>query len=281
MKEYREQPDIIKFKTPILHLGELNQEKVFDDILIPKSKTSNQNIPSNGCWLNWEDTFGYFKIPITNYSFLKELLGEKISKYFELPTVKYQLADAIWKEENIQYYSYGLFSKYARKKDCQYNNLYRIKELRCHSLDLFILNTIDELYPNQPIQKQFRLLIIREFLTQECDRSPSEILFENCDGKISLGPLTDYEMEWVEIPKKEYCLEGYFLLDLDEPKIINQVKQDEYLKEALEKLMNINVLNLLREIEEEHKIKLIDYDKEYFTSQERQIKEYVKSKKII
>lgn len=281
MTEYREQPDIIKFKTPIIHLGKLEQKKVLDDTLIPEEKTSNQNIPSNGCWVKFEDTYGYFKIPYTNYSFLKELIGEKITSYFNLPTVNYHLADATWQMDGKEYYAYGLFSKYARNNDCEYNILNKIDGLKYNIDDLSILKSIDELYPNQPIQSQFRFLIIREFLTQEYDRIPSEILIENNNGKINLGPLTDYEMEWIQYPEKEYRLANYLTFNLEIPEVITQVKQDPYFQESLEKLMVINVSKLLKEVSKEHQIRLIDYDKEYFTKQEKQIKEYVKSKKII
>lgn len=281
MVEYHTPPDIIKYKTPILHLGNLSNEKIFHDDLIPEEKTSNYNIPSNGAWLYYEDTLGYFKIPITNGSFLKELLGVKITKYFNLPTVEYQLAEASWGHKNIRYYGFGLFSKYARKNECQYHTLETIYDGEYDSDNLSILNILDDIYSDQPIIKQMRYFIVRDFLTQEYDRIPSEILIENNKGKINIGPLMDYEMEWIDYPDKEYKLKGYLTFNLDNPEIKSQVQNDEYFKEALERLMDIDITKLLKEIQEENQIRLIDYDIENFKSQEKKIKEYVKTKKIL
>ena len=91
----------------------------------------------------------------------------------------------------------------------------------------------------------------------------------------------DYEMEWIDYPDKEYKLKGYLTFNLDSPEIKNQVQNDEYFKEALERLMDIDITKLLKEIQEENQIRLIDYDIENFKSQEKKIKEYVKTKKIL
>lgn len=281
MMEYRDKPDIIKTKTPLLNLGNITNQNVLYDSLIPAKKLSNKMITCNGAWLNYENNFGYFKVPITNGSFLKELLGVKITKYFNLPTVEYKLATATWQENENSYYGYGLFSKYARNNNSKYTTLDRIYNLKYDYDDLSILDSIDDIYPNQPINKEFRYFIIRDFFTQEYDRVTSELLIENSNNRINLGPLMDYEMEWVEFPKKGYTLRGYLTFDLDNYETKYRVKKDDYFKDALDKLMDIDILKLLEEIKEEHQIRLIDYDKEYFMNQEKQIKEYVKSKNVL
>lgn len=279
MEEYQDMPDIIKFSTPIVHLGYLKPEKIFDDSLIPSPKTSNQKIPENGYWIKEKDIYYYFKVPITNLSFLKELLGVKISEYFSIPTVKYHLADAIWEENGKRYHGYGLISQYARNKGSEYTTMEKESGMKKKD-NLALLKYIDENYANQPFQEQFRLFLIREYLTQECDRLPSEILIENRAGNIYLGTISDYEMEWVPYPQKNYRIKNYINLDLEIPEVREQLKEDLFFQKAIQKLMDIPMNELLEEVATEHQIRLIDYDKKFFATQTEDIKQYIKQKEV-
>jgi hypothetical protein len=286
MKEYRNQPDIIKFKTPIINVGYLKQEQILFDPLISIDKQSNQNVISDGCWVQIENELYYFKVPSTNLDYLKELLGEKVSKYFELSSVHYNLAEATYKKNNTSYHVYGLLSKWARTVSSQYTTLENLINYDCQLKDfpyedLDLLDIIDSLFPNQPILKEIRFFLVREFISHQIDRQPSEILIETNNDKVNLGYLLDYEREWNSRLTYEYHLPNYFYFNPENKKVLSKIRNDDFMQEALIKAMNINILKILEEIEEEHKIRLINYDKDYFKNEELKVKKYIKDKKMI
>ena len=100
--------------------------------------------------------------------------------------------------------------------------------------------------------------IIRDFFTQEYDRLESEILLATKDNITELGYLLDYEYEWGTDFRTRYVLFKYLRLDSNNEKVISQLQNDPYFQQALTQAMDMDVVTMLKEIQEEFKIKLID-----------------------
>lgn len=282
-----QRPDVINDKTKVIQLGNLEARLVdIKDNLIDNNKKSNKSLRS-GYWINLDNEIYYFKIPHFTQGYINELLGEKISLEFGLDTIHNQLAEGIVKVNGKEVKIYGLLSKWARKPDYNYQSLKdiiygtnpQIKPNTFDSSNLSILKSIDQVYKDQPICKQFRGFITRDFFTQETDRVENEILIAKKDNKIELGFLSDYEYEWQNLSSK-YQFFKYLKLDLSDQQTISEIKQDPFFQEAFTKALEINVIYLLEQIKEEHKIKLIDYDKNYYKEKEEQIKQLIRSKKL-
>lgn len=281
-------PDIITNKTKVIELGHLENKLVeIECNLIEENKKSNSSLKS-GYWIQLNGGIYYFKVPTFTQGYLNELLGEKISLEFGLESVHYQLAEAIIYINGIETKVYGLLSKLAIKPGYSYQKLKNIicdetsktVSMLLDSSNLSILSHIDSIYQGQPICRQMRLLIAREFFTQEVDRIESEILLATKDNQTELGYLTDYEYEWLDI-KSQYSLLGLLKLDLADSEIIGTIKQDSFFQEAFIKSLQINVPKLLEQIIEKHKIRLISYDKNNYDEKSELVKTLIRRKRLI
>lgn len=282
-------PDIINRQTTVINLGKIENKLVtLNDRIIRKSKRSNDGVIS-GYWLNIDGELYYFKVPSYTRGFINELLGEKISLHFGLPTVNNKIASGSITWEKHEQKIYGLISKWARKPGYEYQTLCDvvygkespIKPNSFDTEDLSILSCIDKVYPNQPINEQIRKFIIRDFFTQEYDRLEGEILLATKDNITELGYLLDYEYEWGKDFRSIYIFLKYLRLDPNNEKVISQLHNDYYFQKALQQAMDMDVVTMLKEIQEEFKIKLIDYDINLYQYKQQQMKNYIKSKKMI
>lgn len=280
-----DKPDIITKHTKLIDLGNLKEKLVnINDDLIEEDKKSNDSTQS-GYWLNLDDSIYYLKVAPFTQGYINELLGEKISLEFGLETVHNQLATGIIKHQGKETKIYGLLSKWARKPDYDYhilkNVIYKnIKRKLPDSSNLSILEYIDETYKNQPICGQMRSFITREFFTQETDRLDNELLIATKDKKVELGFLSDYEFEWLETSSR-YSLYGMLNLDTSDEQTIQQIQQDQFFQAAFTKALEIDVVYLLEQIQEEHKIRLIDYDKNNYSQKAHIMKRIIKTKKLL
>ena len=282
-------PDIINKTTNVISLGKIESKLVnIEDDLIDKNKKSNDCLTS-GFWVNVDGELHYFKVPTYTQGYINELLGEKISLHFGLPTVNNKLAEGIINLNGQEVRIYGLLSKWARKPDYRYQTLaditYGEKSIINPSSfdydDLSILGCFDKVYYGQPVCEQFRRLIVRDFFTQETDRLEQEILIATKDNEVELGYLSDYEYEWGDSLRSKYILFKYLKVDASNRKIISQIQDDPYFQQALQKALDINVIELLNQIKEESKINLIDYDMKGYQAKEEKMKNLIKSKKML
>ena len=282
-------PDIINRKTKLINLGQIEEIIVdINDELINPNKKSNDSITS-GYWITIDGELYYFKVPTYTQEYINELLGERISLHFQLPTVNNKLATALVKMDGHEQQIYGLVSKWARKPDYEYQTLQdaiygETSQVNSNSFDiadLSILTYIDRMYNNQPICEQFRTFIIRDFFTQETDRLESEIMLATKDGITELGYVLDYECEWGKQFRTKYVLFNYLRLDPNNEKVISQLQNDPYFQQALKQAMNIDVVKMLSEIRKEFNINLIDYDIKLYERRQQEMKNYIKSKKMI
>lgn len=286
MKEIK--PDIITKETKVIQLGHLEDKFInIKSSLIENSKKENNRL-KNGYWIMIEDEIYYFKVPGFTQGYINELLGEKISSEFNLETVHYQLAEGIININGKEVVVYGLLSKWARKKDYSYqmlkdiiyNKNSKINPKSFDSSNLSLLNQIDEVYQGQPICEQLRAFVTREFFTQEKDRIESEILLATKNDQTELSFLSDYEYEWLDV-RSQYSLFRLLKLDLNNPQVISQVQKDPFFQTSFAKALEINVMHLLEQIKEDHKIRLIDYDKNNYKEKEMLVKSLIRNKKLV
>lgn len=282
-------PDLINKKTKLIRLSELNYKFVsLQDDLIIESKRLNNSILS-GYWIEIENELYYLKIPSFTQGFLNELIGEKISLYFDIPTVNYKLCSVNLVNNNKEIEVYGLLSKWARKKDYTYQTLldivYEDKPLidpkQFDYTDLSILEQFDQVYGNQPLCKELRLMITRDFITQETDRLESEILVAKKDNKVELGYLTDYEYEFGENNNYIYHIFKYLTLNPNDKETIKQIQNDLYFQESFTRAMDLDIEKIINQIQEETNINIINYDKELFKTRTESIKKVIKKNRFI
>ncbi len=270
--------ELENFTEHWLSLEETLKEPVFfEDTIIPNWKRNNE--PFNATkWFYQEDTLYAFKSRMRRITYLHELLGEKLTISMGLETVHYELAKRKVVKNGKIMEIYGLLSPFARKKGIIYKELqpFLLQKCQWNSSNLDILRVIDSLFDKEPIQKEFRLFLAREYLANELDRVSDEILIAKAKDGIHLGYLADFEIEFVSRLSPYYTTPSMLYLNLQKEEVVHQIKQDVLLKEAFQKGLEISLQNLLEELEQEKKLRLYSYEKEEILNFEQQRKEEIR-----
>ena len=246
----------------------------FEDEIIPPDKINNRTI----LWLKLDGQVYAFKRRLDERLIIHELLGEKVSEYFEIDTVHHELATCILNGKRI----FGLLSPMARKENVSYTYFWKEltekTKIRPPYNMMKILSKTDEVFKREPICEEIRSLIVRDFFTNEYDRITSEILIEK--GKsIHLGYLCDYEVEF-DLPFEPYSWDTTSILALDY-ETIPFIEQDEELMKKFHLALKCNLLHLLEELEEEKKLRISDEKKEQIKKFSRSIKKHIDARLMV
>ena len=231
-------------------------------------------------WLKSNKEWYYFKEFKTNSRFFNELLGELISKYFDLDTVEYKLTKVIT-PLNVKY---GISSKnFFKKKDLcltcldfdfskkiedlmNLNNLYKLREYTKN----------DDNY--NELLKTMKTFLIRDLYSSQKDRAYMNFLFKENKGVLSLAPLFDYEYSF-GTPETYYRNQIVLLSLLNEE--TKKVLNDSTFQSLLNKMMLIDMKKLIEELEDRHNIKMPNMEKDYYLKYDENIKKKVLDSKVI
>ena len=212
-------------------------------------------------WNNWYTSgnkwyyfkyFPYAESNYINYKLINELIGEYLANYLNVDVVHYEIGR--FKD------TYGLVSENFIKKGSKYyfledidipkdytstNNLLLLKN-RCKNIENY----------NKLINEIFKLVAIDIYMNQ-ADRNDSNFQFRKEKGSISLAPLYDFEESFYEPFKDEY---KSILLGID----IYDIKKYLELKKLINKLLDLNIKDILYKIECDKNILIPKENKEYY-----------------
>jgi len=257
-----------------LSLGDLESKKIFlKDEIIPECKRDNIDIFSSGYWIKQKHELYYFKTR-ENEFLLRELLGESVSEYFNIPTVRYELAKGIIQKQEV----YGLLSKYARAKNKRYKTLQEcLKDYNYSSLcGVDIVDAVDNIWHGAPITEDIYAFLVRDFFTNEWDRLPSEILIE-LSSVPRLGYLCDYEYEFTDI-KTKIAIPRLYYMSFENEFILDKIQRDEMFKKYFEKALKINLTEMLEKLCQEKKLRLDSSVYDLYQTFEQSQKELISKK---
>ena len=270
----QECPVIVGQNTKVIDLGKLEDIELIqlEDETVPSLKRNNYHHRVSGYWLKRENKIYYFKVPIFEHQMLRELVGEKITSYFELPSVHYEIAKMEIKGKTM----YGLLSQYTRKQDKQYLSLYDWAVKEGWQQQNF-LKFLSENYADQPLLEEYKKLLVRELYTQEEDRQVDETIVEIDQGKVQLSPLVDYEKEFilrrrldpVKIPRIQ-------TFDIEDISTLLTVKADKSFENYFRQVKNLRINKLFTEIKGEFKLNLHPVDRKYYLDYDAGIKKHLK-----
>ncbi len=270
----QECPVIVGQNTKVIDLGNLEDVELIqlEDETVPPLKRDNYHHRVSGYWLKRGNKIYYFKVPIFERQILKELVGEKITLYFGLPSVHYQLAKMKIEDQTV----YGLLSQYTRQKDKEYMLLkdWAVKEGWEQQNFLRFLN---EGYGDQPLLEEYKKLLVRELYTQEEDRQDDEIIVEIDQGKVRLSPLVDYEEEFILRgkldPIKIPCIQTF---DIENISTLLTVKADKNFEHYFNQVKKLKINKLLTELKGEFNLRLHPIDRKYYLDYDAGIKKHLK-----
>ena len=270
-------------KANIKDFGNLNDRAIWlNSDLIPEVKQMNDTVRTSGIWVEKEGKIYYFKTVDTFYSLFAEFIGEKISRFFDLSTVHYELAKGT--ERNGKRI-YGLVSEYMRLQDHKYQTWEKYLEekefYKTQSVnDLAILHFFEKDFINEPIVDQTKAFFIRELLTNEDDRLINELLIEEKDNFHSLGYLLDYAREF-RLPHKYFLFVPFcYRFSLRDPDMLQKIQEDDVFQMYIEKALCLEMKKLLKEVQEEQALfvpeELAESFENFFSKSQSILKMYLK-----
>ena len=229
-------------------------------------------------WFKVDNEWYFYKGYQVSMMLINELLGEKVSEYFDLETIHYHLAKFNYQGKS----EIGL----ASKSFCQVGFKYkRAPELHLEQKeDLSVLDTIRKICQNDQEYKALLLdikkMFVRDFMCSESDRHEGNFLFKINDSGIRLAPLFDYEDSFIQSDPLYYH-KWLGSLDLNRFACIETIQKDPEWQELFEKAMQLDIPAIIEEIKDENQFIIpLDYTKYYIDSVDC-IKNLVKSNKLI
>ncbi len=225
-------------------------------------------------WYNIDGKWFYFKWAKGLKSIINELMGEVISKYFNLESAHYILAKLDHKE--------GVISQNFCCKDFSYKTSRELKFTGQINLD--ILNKIKD-NPNLPnselLLEDIKKLFIRDFYTIQNDRNNNNLLFKCQKNSIRMAPLFDYEMAF-DPYTNFHCYRnvlGTLYLDFIETRQL--VINDDFFQKLLLLLMDARMPLFIQEVEDINEIIIPKHIKETYLQSDLLVKKYIKNIKVI
>ena len=250
-------------------------DKLYSELGVPHYTSYEYSF----CWYKVNDEWYYFKS--NNYNAVNELLGEIISEYYDLDTIKYHVAKLY---ENNGKETYGIVSKnfcnpkYKYKNAAEYGFDIRYpKDFDFYSRVRSICKNDDE-YKN--LLQEIKKLFIRDFYTQERDRYNANLLFKESENGISLAPLFDYECSFFSTSPNGVYANNIGYLDINNEETKKKLRDDNYFQELLDKLLSSDMNKFVKEVEDRHGIIVEDRDKDFFKKHDKNIKALVKENKV-
>lgn len=231
-------------------------------------------------WHKIDGKWYFYKSDGCDFHFINELLGEVISEYFGLDTVHYQVAKRIvgGKEE------YGLVSENFCSTDYLYTRTWD------HNLESGNIHRLDKLIEICKSPEEFKLLlsdmkrfVIRDFYTSQLDRSGNNFLFkEKKDGSEGkrLAPLFDYENSFDSISSEIYCNQ-ILRINMKDPELPKFFKKDSEYQENLSRIIDADMDELMKTVEERHKILIPSDMKEYYRKRDKEKKDIIKTNRLV
>ena len=269
--------DVYSIDDKINHtLEEKKQNNRIDFIDILTHETSVPTRMVNAYYYNWYkigDDWYFFK-EISMDWIIHELLGEIISKYFNIDTIHYKLV----KYNN----EYGVLSKNFCDSNYKYKTLVDY-DLPRVSKKLEIFDSIKKICKDnieyQNLIDTIKRIIIRDYYVSEYDRCYQNFMFKE-DENITFAPLYDYERSFIY--KQTEKVRGYLAnFSLNDKVIKEIIKNDDLFQELFIKIMDANMGIMLFNLEDEHNIRLNEEEASHYIKFDQKVKRIVKESKVI
>jgi hypothetical protein len=280
---------INKSKIMLVDSNDVTQltEEDFENVFCDK-KYKKDFIKLNGVIYHKKDRLGQ--------TLLNELVGENVSEYFNLQTVKsiiamsssgesiskinnYVLLTKLFTNKNNKYDTYEIFTESKYYEDVGLDNLDRLQTI--YPLDVRKDILVDE-KDKITIIRDFKKLLVRDFMTDQTDRTSSNFTLQYCENHIELMPVFDYEHSFGDY--YGYYRNHFFHIfdfDLRLLKVIEYARKDEYLQELLHLAMDLDMSRRIQMLEDEYCTCLTDNEKEKYNSVIKKNKSLIREHKLL
>ena len=228
-----------------------------------KINTNSEVLEEYDNWYYYNFCYYYYKKRTTILSLLNELLGEELSLYFHLPTVRYKVAS---ENGNIS----GLVSKDIKNKKLEYHYATELPpEQFVHIDNMLTFNS-----PGDPLLKeQLTAYMFRGLYSALRDRYNNAIYATDADHPFILPPSLDYESAFID-PFKHTYQDPIMLVSLT---YIQEIKRNNpYYDKYLKMTEDLDIEKLLHNVSKKKKILIPEHAIEYYHQFDSDRKTYLK-----
>lgn len=250
--------------------------KTLEPLALSKSELSKVlNIPidqleKSDNWYTDLENIYYVKKRALIKNIINELLGEYLSEYMDLPTIKQSL---LLGDDKVL----GLVSENFRTKG--------IKYIKANDLSFKEHDKVNKILLSRPIlvnqrhKREMANYIMRNFYANQADRVYNVLCYYRKSG-IYLAPLYDYEMSFFH-PDDTLLVDSYFLgIDIT-PNLINHLVQIDFnMRDSVDKILEFDMVSALEYISNYYGINLPQQLSKYYLDYDEKRKALIKEKII-
>lgn len=251
MKSMEMLDDIAAYDISVLQTGysdfrDLNSAMHLpaDEELSELTQTSIEDLEQYDNWYFIDGDCWYYKEVYRAFVLINELLGEKLSLYMDLPTIRYSLVS---KEGKLS----GLISKNFKNQSENYAKGISIPPELIGYLQKCLIDRNKSI--SEHTRRQLTSYLIRNFYSALCDRIANTLYAYNSKEPFIMAPLWDYESSFCDSELRDYVDPLiYFPFSYHNCELL--ANNNDYFKYYLHKIWTFDIKRALQEIAFEHKI---------------------------
>lgn len=253
---------------PIKFIYDDSSSFIYDGIVYCYDKTDN--------WFKNKENWYYVKTPYNGFNLFNELLGEQITLYFGLRSAEYSIINFQTENKNtykiasknffVQNHEYFTHDNINISKD--YTNLKRIlNDIKniCYSNNDNNLSLLNDIIS----------MSIRDLYEGNMDRHRLNFFYEKNQDIIRLAPLFDYEDSSFNYGDLSYS-NAIWHFDLNDTNFSNILLKEDLFKQAILKLLDLDIKHLLSLTQEIHNIEISKELLKYYLKKDKHIKGLIK-----
>ena len=214
---------------------------------------------------------------------LNELIGELISEYFDIKTVK----SILYKSNDS--FKYTLLTKLFTNNNENYSYIDKLFPNYQKREDIFNLNNLNKIYLNNKIinmnidshiklLRELKKMIVLDYIIDNRDRVNINFIFNQDKDKVELKELFDFESAFTKITNKNY---NVFKFNLNKKHDVKYLKNDEEFNELFELALNLDINKIFKRLKDEYPIILNSKDKLLYESVIKKKQNEIKTYKLV
>lgn len=242
----------------------------YTDEILSLIQETLENVEYYDHWYSKKGELYYLKELDDIIKFYNELIGSEMSRYMGLPTIEYGLI-----ENNHELI--GLISKNFKDPNFKYEKSYNLLPDEKEKINRIVFSETD---CDQEYKRLLTLYLFNNFYIDLKDRRNNSLYTLNNEGNIGMAPVYDFGFAF-EDDKSCYYSDPLISCMFDEEVINGLLNTNEYTKEALEKLSDLNILSIIRIIDGKYNINTPKIVRDVYKKYEDKRKKFLIKNKIM
>lgn len=238
-----------------------------DEELAQITMTPLDHLKKYNNWYFKNGEFVYFKKRTGLLQILNELLGEYLSEYMNLPTVKYKVVEH---DGEIA----GLVSPIFKNSSYNYFPAYSLNREKLKKIKRILKDPSFEC--DEETRKLLTAYIVRNYYASQKDRMVNVLYATSSKSDFIMAPLYDYEASFDD-PEMMHIPDPMIEYNFNPESIAFLRQNNAYFEEYIELIKSFKIHVALKKIEMKKNIVIPSYAKEYYKDYDQKRKLYMKN----